>query len=237
MTPLSSELRRLYLVPSTDSAADAAPIDRAGRVRALVLELAGPADWDLLAPLWREVQAELHLPAPGIAVSGTDALQLWFSLAEPVPAAQAHVFLEALRSRYLPQVDRRRVRLWPAADGAVHAAPVPAPQAGTDHWSAFIASDLPAVFADTPWLDIEPSEEGQAALLRALRVTKPAEFAEALQRLAQGAAPPAPPAARIAPAPGTVDDPRRFLRSVMNDGAAPLALRIEAAKVLLQHGG
>lgn len=31
-------------------------------------------------------------------------------------------------------------------------------------------------------------------------------------------------------------DAKRFLLSVMNDKAAPLALRIEAAKALLPHG-
>ena len=54
----------------------------------MVLELTGPADWDVLSAVWRGVQADLELPAPAIAVSGTDGLQLWFSLEAPVPAAQ-----------------------------------------------------------------------------------------------------------------------------------------------------
>lgn len=40
-----------------------------------------------------------------------------------------------------------------------------------------------------------------------------------------------------APGPGRHEDPRAFLLAVMNDPAAPLALRIEAAKGLLQAPG
>src|SRR3954462_8092406 len=103
MTRLQSELDRLY--PSVPAGADEAP------VRALVLALRQPADWAELQPLWRGVQADLQLPAPAIAVSGTDAPQLWFSLAEPVPAPRARAFLEALRLRFLADVEPRRVQL------------------------------------------------------------------------------------------------------------------------------
>ena len=65
------------------------------------LALARPADWEVLGRVWKGVQDELGWPAPGIAVSGTDACQLWFSLADPLPPAQAHALLERLRLRYL----------------------------------------------------------------------------------------------------------------------------------------
>lgn len=45
------------------------------------------------------VQADLALPAPAIAVNGSDACQRWFSLVEPLPAPQAAAFLDALRRR------------------------------------------------------------------------------------------------------------------------------------------
>ena len=68
----------------TEAAAGNTPslVTPGGRVRALVLELGRPADWDALLAVWQGVQADLALPAPTIAVSGTDAYQLWFSVAQ-----------------------------------------------------------------------------------------------------------------------------------------------------------
>jgi len=221
MTRLQTELERLYLAaPGT-----ATPlVDGRGRVRALVLETVQPAGWDRLAAVWDGVQAELALPAPAIAVSGADGMQLWFALQAPVAAAQGHAFLDGLRARWLADLAPARVRLLAGA-----AALVPALR-GDERWSAFVAPDLAAVFADTPWLDLEPGEEGQAALLHGLRSITPAAFADALARL--GAA------ARDAPAPAIPsaqdDDPRAFLRRVMNDERVDMALRIEAAKALLR---
>ena len=86
MNRLELELQRLYL-----PAAPAGPtgngqphrlVDASGAVRALVLALARPADWAALAEVWKGVQTDLDLPAPAISVSGTDALRLWFSLAQ-----------------------------------------------------------------------------------------------------------------------------------------------------------
>lgn len=264
MTPLQSEIRRLYLPlsarpePAADGGAPggsppASPFfDADGRVRCMVMELARPPSWRLLGAVWQGVQAELELPAPAIAVSGTDGLQLWFSLAEPVAVAEAHAFLEGLRRRFLPEVTRSRLRLLPAADAAAHpgshAAPVPALQADGDNWSAFVASDLAPVFADTPWLDIPPSEDGQATLLRALAPTKRAAFDAGLQSLVASPLPqpaPMPPPAVLPPAPAphalqqpaagapAAQDPRQFLLQVMNDATVPLPLRIDAAKALL----
>jgi hypothetical protein len=216
MNRLQTALHRLYLAQpahAEDDTQASALIDSSSRVRALVMELTRPPSWALLSTVWQGVQVELELPAPGIAVSGTDGLQLWFSLAEPVTASQAHGFLNALRMRFLPDTEPKRVRLMPAADASAlhperHAQLVPALQEQTGNWSAFVAADLAPVFVDTPWLDIPPNEEGQATLLRALvsPETTPAE-----------------------------QDPRRFLQRVMNDDSVALALRIEAAKALLQH--
>jgi hypothetical protein len=188
--------------------------------------------------VWQGVQMELELPAPAIAVSGQDGLQLWFSLETAIPADRARAFLEALRVRFLAHINPARVRAWPTPDEPPrHAELVPALQADTGNWSAFVAPDLAAVFSGTPWLDVEPGEEGQAALLRALQPMTPAAFDEALAGM-RATAPHAPapaPAHSTPPEPAETpeQDPRRFLLRVMNDETTPLALRIEAAKALL----
>ena len=248
MNRLQTELDRLYLgglVFAQEDAQTTSLVDARGRVRALVMEVVQPAGWDALSQVWQGVQAELELPAPAIAVSGTDGLQLWFSLEASIDVAQAHAFLDALRARFLADVPPRRVRLMPdPAHPMHHAALVPALQASGDTWSAYVAPDLAGVFSDAPWLDVEPGEEGQAALLRGLHAIKPPAFADALARLAaqaRGAHVTAGALARSPDAAGTAssasepaeEDPRRFLLRVMNDETVPLALRIEAAKALL----
>jgi hypothetical protein len=211
MNRLTSELNRLYLCADP------------GHVRALLLELARPADWDALGAVWRGVQADLQLPAPGIAVSGTDGLQLWFSLQQPVAAGHATDFLARLQARYLGGIAPARVRMTASAG----VPPIPAQDAASGNWSAFVAPDLAPVFADTPWLDIPPSADGQADLLARLHSIKPAAFDAAMQALQ--------PLTPAAPAhEGATDiDPRRFLQRVLNDETVDLALRIEAAKALL----
>ena len=245
MNRLHSELHRLYLLRSQahveNYAQPSALINAQAMVRAMVMELARPASWELLSKVWRGVQTELDLPAPGIAVSGVNGLQLWFSLAEPVAASQANAFLESLRVRFLPDIDSRRIRLMPAAvasalDPQRHARLVPAVQEQTGNWSAFVAADLAPIFADTPWLDIPPNEEGQATLLRGLDTIKPAVFDEALKRLVAITTNIAAPLAHPRPVTTAAnEDPKRFLLRVMNDDTVALALRIEAAKALLQQ--
>ena len=257
MDPLDTELDRLFAVAPGTSPMSLA--DAAGRTRALVLEVVQPTGWDALAPLWQGVQAEFDLPAPAIAVSGTDGLQLWFSLESAVEPAQGHAFLDALRARFLPDVPPARVRLLPdPAQPGRQPAMVPALQVNCTDWSAWVAPELAVMFTDTPWLDIEPVDDGQAALLRPLRSIKAAEFDAALVRVrepaSRGSAPPRAPADAAAPAsaaasaPAAVptpavpvargastpgDDPRHFLLRVMNDERIDMALRIEAAKALL----
>ena len=233
MNRLQSELHRLYLPRSqaqveTDAQASAVIEPKSGSLRVMVLELTRPASWELLSKVWRGVQTELELPAPAIAVSGIDGLQLWFSLAEPIAAAQAHAFLESLRVRFLPDIDAKRIRLMPASD-------VPALQEQTGNWSAFVAADLAPIFADTPWLDIAPNEEGQATLLRGLEVMQPAVFEEALKRLGPSAMSADAPLTHSHLTAAADEDPKRFLLRVMNDDSVALALRIEAAKALLQQ--
>ena len=87
-------------------------------VRAMVMELRRPPSWEVLSRVWHGVQTELELPAPAIAVSGIDGLQLWFSLAEPIAVPHAHAFLECLRSRFLPDIESSRIRLMAASDAS-----------------------------------------------------------------------------------------------------------------------
>ena len=266
MNRLQSELNRLYLPPlearAETDAQSAALIDPTDRVRAIVMELARPPSWDAMSKVWQGVQAELDLPAPAIAVSGTDGLQLWFSLAEPIAVDRAHAFLERLRLRYLADVESGRVGLMPASNASalhpeLHARLIPARQEPTGNWSAFLAPDLVPIFADSPWLDIPPNEEGQATLLRGMEVMKQAAFEAAFDKLglvtqpspvtataarfdeplAQVRPPSVPSSATSFAASSATasssEDARRFLLQVMNDDAVALALRIEAAKALL----
>ena len=258
MSTLQAELDRLYLphAPNTQGhqgTEEPGLVAPDGRVRALMLELARPADWVLLSTVWRGVQDDLELPAPAIAVSGIDAYQLWFSLAEPVSVAQAGGFLEALRLRYLSLVALGRLLMLPAVDTASpgkirHALLVPALQPATGQWSAFVAPDLAAIFSEEPWLDLPPNPEAQAKVLSRLECIKPAVFQAAVERLSPAAktaassnssidhagdSSPAKVAVKSAELNGNSLDPKRFLLAVMNDPTIELHLRIEAAKALL----
>lgn len=240
MNRLQLEWRRLYFAQDAE---DASLIDATGQVRAMVLELARPADWWRLSTVWQAVQADLDWPAPAIAVSGIDGHQLWFSLAAPVPVAQARGFLDALRGRYLGDMKPERIGMWPAFDASappqvLHARPVPTLQ-DTGYWSAFVVPGLAPMFADEPWLDIAPSPDAQADLLSRFKSVPAADFQRALELL-QPAAMPAPRLADTATdvvtdmaSGGAGLDPKRFLLAVMNDPAVALHLRIEAAKALL----
>lgn len=239
MNRLQAELQRLYGCRDGQQDADdelhlAGPD---GRVRALVLQLAGPTPWDALAPAWTGVQADLQLPAPAIAITGS-GYQLWFSLAQAVPARDAAGFLEALRRRYLGAVPADRVQLFPSAQSA-RPERVPPFESAPDRWSAFVAPDLAALFSDEPWLDLAPGADAQAELLARLPCTPAADWQRAYERVmaARSSAAPADVTASASAAlAGRHDDPRAFLLAVMNDPAVDLRLRIEAAKALLPHG-
>jgi hypothetical protein len=244
MNRLQIELDRLYGRHPNANAADriAAGVGHADGqrgIRALVLELAVPAGWAQLSAVWRGVQSDLDLPAPAIAVSGADGLQLWFSLASPISASVGALFLQGLRAQYLSDVGSTHVRL---LTGTAELPAAPPVEVSPDRWSAFVTPDLASVFADTPWLDIHPADDGQATLLRTLEPTSQAAFEAALNQLGaiQGDEPPEPAGSKQ---PGLASvgtgqgnaDAARFLAGVMNDPTAPLASRIEAAKALLPY--
>lgn len=226
MNPLQTELRRLYLVgPALQDHLEAQPADCTaadGTVRALALELARPADWDALARVWQGVQADLNLPAPAIAVNGIDGFQLWFSLVQPVAAADGLAFLEALQARYLGTIARARIGLMPPFANLV---PFLRPDAML--WSAFVAPDLAAVFADEPWLDLPPNPQAQAQVLAGLESMKPHAWQAAVAMLS--------PTTRVSDTPPSALDPRQFLMDVVADTRVDLRLRIDAAKALLPY--
>ena len=244
MNRLQTEQRRLYLV--TDSVADGATLmDAQGRVRALVVEVAQQAGWEAVAALCQGIQDDLDLPTPAIAVSGGTGFQVWLSLAEPLPVAEAQAFLVALCRRFLSQVPARHVHCKPMLHSGTHAPLVPALQSESGRWSAFVAPGLASMFADEPWLDVPPGEDAQAQLLCRLESMSLADVARAKTELGLEDLPFTNDAKseRLAAAMSGLDaatfpkiteaDPRRFLLSVMNDAAIEMALRIEAAKALL----
>lgn len=247
MSGLQAELQRLYLPHDArpegpDADGDAVRlVDADGRVRAMVVELAQQAGWAGVAALWQGVQDDLDLPAPAIAVSGVDGYQLWFSLAEPVPLAQALAFLQDLRQRYLGAIAVKHIRIKPQAEDSAPGQgqpirQVPAVQGESGHWSAFVVPGLAGMFADEPWLDMPPSPEAQAKLLASVNSIQPAEFRLAQERLRPAGAPGAVVTAPVmADLTREAQDPKRFLLAVMNDPTIPMSLRIEAAKALLPH--
>ena len=237
-TALSSQWARLLGDGSTDARVVA------WHVRA--------ADSEWVSRVWLGAQNEAGLSAPAIAVDGSEGWLVCFALPPtPLQADAVEVLRERIRA-WLTQGDAAvstqeaaawRFTCWPQAlpaDGV----PVPR-QVGPDRWSAFVAPDLVPVFAESPWLDCAPGEEGQAALLNKLQPIPVADWA----RLQAASKQPASGQAQtqvgddrgreaLAASIGAVpsgDAPRAFLLSVMNDPGVDMALRIEAAKALLPY--
>ncbi len=251
MSRFHTEFSRLYLVPDPVAPAQGQLVRADGSIKAMVLEMARPADWAELSTVWHAMQNEWELPAAAIAVSGTDGLQLWFSVAEPVSSADAAEFLTLLQRKYLGSVSAKRVHWFPSpAPGAtgnlVHAREVPAIHESTGNWSAFVSADLASVFGEEPWLDIPPNLEQQADMLSRLKSIKLSQFRDVLGLLRGAFNPPERPSALAVSEPGrsTAESPgydtgtlspKEFLTQVMNDPAVGLRDRIEAAKALLPY--
>ena len=185
----------------------------------MVLGIHGPADWPILAQIWRGVQADGQWPPAAIAVNGSDAYELWFSLAEPMDRLQAAQGLWALCQRYAPDVPAQRWRLWPAANAAQERMPGPVPHwdAVRERGAAFVAPDLAAVFGQEPALDLAPSDDAQAEGLARVQPIRTSDWARLQAQLG------VPLAARVTPTPAPAADlAREFLLGVMNDTTAPL---------------
>ncbi|MDT7516889.1 hypothetical protein [Rhodoferax mekongensis] len=248
---LQHEYSRLFLVTGRDGDC---LINELGMVRALVVEVTVPLGWKALSQVWYGVQTDFGLPAPAIAVSGTDAIQLWFSLANDIDSTTAERFFTALKLRYLPGIPPSQLRLFPMSDassvlGEKHTELVPSDRLGTGHWSAFISADLAAIFDVEPWLDMPPNMDQQADILSKLEPIKPDKLLTVLaaidsrtEREVEGTA---GPSTDMGSASDEMNDgespeiasmsPQEFLLQVMRDTRLPLQHRIEAAKALLPY--
>ena len=237
------------------------PVGPDGMTRAMVVSFKRASDWAAVAKLYQAVQEDLDLPAPAISISGRAGYRLWFSLAEPVPAARAENFLNALRRNYLADIPPAHLAFRPATERPATLAPaivtlVPALHQATGKWSAFIDPSLGSMFIDEPGLEMAPGMDKQASILGAVKSIKAAEFQRAMDLLeAQSAADtpsgvsspeqsanfPDETAGAAEPARSTLNvgqyysDPQSFLLAVMNDASASAGQRIEAAKALLPY--
>lgn len=233
MSKLDRELQRLGwpIDGRPGSAAD-------GSTRCLAIDFARSADWPQAAALCQALADDLDLPAPAVSVSGSAGYRLWLALAEPTPAAEAGRFLAALCGQYLAEVPAGHYRCHPAAGPT--AAPrlaveaVPALDAVTGKWSAFIDPGLGEMFVAEAGLDMAPNFDRQADLLAGIQLIAAADFRRALTTLtapeptAEAAAAPRHAACHYA-------DPHSFLLAVINDPTASTADRIAAATALLPY--
>lgn len=218
-----------------------------GGVRAIVVDFASAGDWEAVARLYQGLQDDLELPAPALSVSGESGYQLWLSLAECIPAAQARVFLEALRRKYLADLPLSRIKLRPAAEKSLVDL-VPALHGTTGKWSAFIDPEMGAMFIAAPGLEMAPNMDRQADMLSGLASIKTTDLHRALNVLEaaeQDAEHPEQPADQAAAdrarphsklgVGSDYTDPKRFLLALMNDPSASTGQRIKAAKALLPY--
>lgn len=192
---------------------------------------------DRVSSVWTLAQTLCELPAPAISVDGESGWQVWFALQEARAASEVLSVLRELIRCCLresgahpteSEVSAWRFSCWPLEMQAVEDValpPVPC-EVAPDRWSAFVAPDLVPVFAETPWLDCEPSAEGQAALMGRWQAISMQAWNVLSKRNQDAASSTRHPLAT---------DPRVFLQSVMNDDCVDMALRIEAARVLLAH--
>ncbi|MFZ4536937.1 hypothetical protein [Propionivibrio sp.] len=264
MNKLNTELQRLYALhgQQLDDSAESSPD---GKARAMVVDFERAADWEQAAKLYLAVQNDLNLPAPAVSVSGLKGYGVWFSLEEPVPVAQARIFLNALRLSYLVDIPAANIGLRPDAYE-----PAPAIQAVTNlppslnilngKWSAFIDPSLGSMFIDEPWLEMSPNMAKQAGILAGLESINTEDFQKALILLQTQATadthpglPPVASSAAIQNQSSTLcgsgagryeltlnagkdySDPESFLLAVMNDPTASAGHRIAAAKALLPY--
>lgn len=228
MERLTAELQRLYGLPHAPGQTGN------GHGRALVIVFERPADWPSIAALSQALEDDLGLPAPALSVDG-QGFRLWLALDAPLADADKAAFRNLLRERYLQSLPEAH---WHLADEPI--LPLPPQQLGAaERWTAFIDPGMGALFAEDAWLDLPPGADRQADLLVPLRPLKPADMA----RLRREFSPPAKPNSRIVAVnpqnspeiAGPFNDPRDFLRAVMNDPGVDLAQRIAAATALLAN--
>lgn len=248
MSKLNQELQRLYglfdqknLVGDGDVGLNLLGAD--GRVRALVLGVERAADWARVGSLYQSLQEDLELPPPAISVSGQSGYQLWFSLMDAIPLAQAEVFFEALRLKYLADLPPSRLKFYPSRNNMTVGL-VPALNEASQKWSAFIDPTMGAMFVEESGLEMAPNRDRQADMLSGLKSVAAEDFQRALAILfaepASTKVPASPEVDFQCSAPGVAKyyaDPKSFLLAVMNDPSASLDQRLQAAKALLPAFG
>ncbi len=265
MNKLIAELERLYFLAQPVGLAECLRgecclelglISPEGTVRTMGLTFSRAADWPSVSTLCQALQDELELPLPAVSVSAQAGFQLWFSLLEPLPVAQAAGFLEALRRQYLTAIPSHHLESFPGSDGVPDTvALVPAYYPARDKWSAFIDPSMGSMFVEESGLDMAPNMDRQADLLAGFRSIKADDFARAQAALLSMAEARAaclsaekdaaeslladravrPQAADRLSLGSGFQDPQSFLLAVMNDPAASAAHRIDAAKALLPY--
>jgi hypothetical protein len=221
-----------------------------GMTRTMLIGFDRAGDWPQVAALYQAILEDLDLPAPAVSVSGFKGYQMWFSLAEAIPVAQARDFLDLLRRKYLADVPAGHLRLLPNTDSPATAERVmlaPALNTLNGKWSAFIDPSMGSMFVEGPWLEMAPNLDRQADMLAALKSIAAADFSRALQMLQTPLEPddllpveplnPADEGASTAQLNVGNDyrDPTSFLLAVMNDASASTSQRIKAAKALLPY--
>lgn len=249
---LTSELVAKSLAGEATMALDLVSPD--GMTRAMVLGFARATDWEQVARLYQGIQEDFELPAPAVSVSGQAGYQLWLSLAECIPVAEAKLFLDALRRKYLADIPFSKLSFSPDADAPSLVNLVPALHEASGKWSAFIDPSMGAMFVDEPGLSMAPNMDRQADMLAALKSMKAIDFQRALNSLQSeaeanarlpeqsavesGVFPSAPDLGRMRSTlnvGNNYTDPKTFLLAVMNDPSATAGQRIKAAKALLPY--
>lgn len=213
------------------------PHTPAGEQRLLCLTFSRTRDWPHITALLDAIGNDLDLPTPAVSIDG-QGHRLWFSLAQPVAAAQAQRFLDGLCQRYLAEIPAARVH-----SGAAPLIPLPpAPLADGERWTAFIDPDMGSMFLDEAWLEMPPSLDRQADLLAACQSITVADFARALNTLLAQETSSTAASGNVALSlpemfknDQVFKNPQCFLLAVMNDSQISLTQRIEAAKALLPY--
>ncbi|HEX5392335.1 MAG TPA: hypothetical protein VFW68_03595 [Rhodocyclaceae bacterium] len=242
--PLTAELMTKSLQGETALALKLVSADNT--LRMLVIAFAKGSDWSRLASFYQHLQNDLGLPPLAVSISAQGGFQLWLSLAECIPLAQAEAFLRGLQRKYADDLPPANTRLLPSVSDAL-ADMAPAFHQATDRWSAFIDPSLGSMFIDEPGLEIAPNMEGQADILSGFESIKTEDFQRALNLLqaavesntaSMEGTSSAPSEATNLPGAdiGTHHgDPKSFLLAVMNSPSATLDQRIKAATALLPH--
>lgn len=268
MTELIQALQRLYFLPDQDDSwrdgldeqgfdglrGHLELLDPSAQVRTMVLSLTAMSAWPRLAAMLDALVEDLGLAAPAVSISPVAGYQVWWSLAEPVPFAEAQQFLGALLSTYLADISEDQVSCLPGPEQETQfVMMVPALDEASGLWSAFIDPSLGAMFAnDAPGLEFPPRIERQASMLATVNSIKLKDFRKALARLS--ASVPLSETAPVLPVENSASqggeqreaaagfsagiayaDPKSFLLAVMNDASVSTSDRIRAAAALLPY--